>query len=160
MDEIMSWETMALKVVNKINGKLKSLYRKNSFSTPGLWRMLCNTLIQPHFDYAFYVRYPNLNVKLWKMEIIQNKWIRFCLKLKKMLQIFEEGPKTINWLPVDQRVQQSVNVTVFKYVNNAWPYKLKEVQQIIVLDLSFIFVKLTCGKKVCHIFVPHSGKNC
>ena len=36
-----------------------------------------------------------------------------------MLQIFEEGPKTINWLPVDQTVQQSVNVTVFKYVNNA-----------------------------------------
>ena len=52
MDETMSGEAMALKVVNKINEKLKFLYRKNSFLTPGLRRMLCNALIQPHLDYA------------------------------------------------------------------------------------------------------------
>ena len=28
---------------------------------------------------------------------------------------------------MDQRVQQSLNVTVFKYVNNSCPYYLKEV---------------------------------
>ena len=66
MDEIMSGELMALKVINKINGKLKFLYRKNSFLTPGLRRMLCNALIQPHFDYACSAWYPNLNVKLKK----------------------------------------------------------------------------------------------
>ena len=52
MDETMSGEPMALKVINKINGKLKFLYRKNSFLTPGLRRMLCNALTQRHFDYA------------------------------------------------------------------------------------------------------------
>ena len=31
MDETMSGEPMALKVINKINGKLKFLYWKNSF---------------------------------------------------------------------------------------------------------------------------------
>ena len=36
----MSGEPMALKVVNKINGKLKFLFRKNIFSTPELCRML------------------------------------------------------------------------------------------------------------------------
>ena len=36
MDETMSGEPMALKVINKINGKLKFLYRKNSFLKPGL----------------------------------------------------------------------------------------------------------------------------
>ena len=66
MDETMSGEPMALKVINKINGKLKFLYRKNSFLTPGLRRMLCNALIQPHFDYACSVWYPNLNAKLKK----------------------------------------------------------------------------------------------
>ena len=45
MDETMSGEPMALKVINKIDGKLKFLYRKNSVSTPGLRRMLCNALI-------------------------------------------------------------------------------------------------------------------
>ena len=108
MDETMSGEPMALKVINKINGKLKFLYRKNSFLTPGLRRMLCNALIQPHFDYACSAWYPNLNAKLKrKLQIMQNKCIRFCLKLDKMHQISEEDLKTINWLPVNQRVQQS-----------------------------------------------------
>ena len=43
---------MTLKVINKINGKLKLLYRKNRFLSPELRRMLCNALIQSHFDYA------------------------------------------------------------------------------------------------------------
>ena len=52
LDEPMSGEPIALKVVSKINGKLKFLYRKNKFLTPELRRMLCNALIQSHFDYA------------------------------------------------------------------------------------------------------------
>ena len=128
MDETMSAEPMALKVINKINGKLKFLYRKNSFLTPRLRRMLCNALIQLHFDYACSAWYPNLNTKLKKiLQIMQNKCIRFCLKLDKMHHISEEDFKTINWLPVDQRVQQSLNVTVFKYVTKACPYFMKEV---------------------------------
>ena len=58
---------------------------------------------------------------------MQNKCIRFCLKLDKMHHISEEGFKTINWLSADQRIQQSLNVTVFKCVNNACPYYMKEV---------------------------------
>ena len=46
LDETMSGEPMALKVINKINGKLKFLYRKNGFLSPELRRMLCNALIQ------------------------------------------------------------------------------------------------------------------
>ena len=58
---------------------------------------------------------------------MQNKCIRFFLKPDKMHHISEEDFKTISWLPVDHRVQQSLNVTVFKYVNNAFPYYMKEV---------------------------------
>ena len=43
-----------------------------------------------------------------------------------MHHISEEDLKSINWLPVDQRVQQSLNVTIFKYVNNACTYYMKE----------------------------------
>ena len=56
----MCGEVMALTVVNKINNKLKSLYRKNSFLTPAVRRLLCNGLIKPHFDYACSAWYPNL----------------------------------------------------------------------------------------------------
>ena len=58
---------------------------------------------------------------------MQNKCIRFCLKLDKMHQISEKDFKTINWLPVDQRVKQSLNATALRCVNKACPYYMKEV---------------------------------
>ena len=59
----MPGEAMALNVIHKINNKLKFLYRKNGFLTPTLRRLLCNALIQPHFDYACSAWYPNLTKK-------------------------------------------------------------------------------------------------
>ena len=58
--ETMSGESVALKVINKINFRLKSLHRKNKFLTHALHRLLCNALIVPHFDYASSAWYPNL----------------------------------------------------------------------------------------------------
>ena len=49
MDEAISGESMDLKVVNKIIGKLKVLFRKNIFLTPKLHRMLFNALIERIF---------------------------------------------------------------------------------------------------------------
>ena len=63
MDETMSGEAMAPNVIHKINNRLKFLYRKNIFFTPKLRRLLCNALIQPHFDYAYSAWYPNLTKK-------------------------------------------------------------------------------------------------
>ena len=48
LDETMSSEPMAIKIINKINRKLKLLYRKNRYLTKELSRMPCNALIQPH----------------------------------------------------------------------------------------------------------------
>ena len=64
MDETMSGEAMALYVIYNINNKLKFLYRKNDFLTPTLRRLLCNALIQPHFNYAGSAWYPNLTKKI------------------------------------------------------------------------------------------------
>ena len=66
LDETMSGEPMALKVINKINGKLKFLYRKNRYLTKEPRRMLCNAFIQPHFDYVCPLWYPNFYVKTKK----------------------------------------------------------------------------------------------
>ena len=54
---------MTLKITNKINSKLKFLYRKNIFLSLELRRMLCNAFIQPHFDYGYSAWYPNLTEK-------------------------------------------------------------------------------------------------
>ena len=63
LHETMSGEPMVLKVINKINRKLKFLYRKNRYLTKELRRMLCNALLKPHIDYACPVWYPNLDEK-------------------------------------------------------------------------------------------------
>ena len=52
LDETLSKESMALKVTNKIKSRLRFLYRKNKVLFPPLRRLLCNFLIQPHFDYT------------------------------------------------------------------------------------------------------------
>ena len=90
--------------------------------------MLCNALIQPHFDYACPVWYPNLTEKMKKkIQITQNKCIRFCLRLDKMHHISEEDFRLINWLPTSKRVDQCINTITFKFVNNTCPYYLKEI---------------------------------
>ena len=128
LDETMSGEPMALKVINKMNGSLNVLYRKNRFMRPELRRMLCNMLIQSHFDYACPVWYPNLTEKMKnKIQITQNKCIRFYLRLDKMHHISEEGFRLINWLPTSKRVDQCINTITFKFVNNTCPYCLKEI---------------------------------
>ena len=60
----MSGETMALRVTEKINSRLKFLYRKDRFLDVPLRRLLWNDLIQPHFDYACTAWYQQLTKKL------------------------------------------------------------------------------------------------
>ena len=130
LDETMSGETMALSVINKINNKLKFLYRKNRFLTPTLRRLLCNALIQPHFNYACSAWYPNLTKKLKnRIQTSQNKCIRFCLQLDKMTHISHKEFETLNWLPVTERFNQCINSIVFKYVHNQCPNYINKVFQ-------------------------------
>ena len=117
LDETMSGETMALSVINKINNKLKFLYRKNRFLTPTLRQLSCNALIHPRFDYACSAWYPNLTKKLKTgIQTSQNKCIRFCLQLEKMTHISHKEFETLNRLPVAERYEY-INSILFNYVN-------------------------------------------
>ena len=82
LDNDLSGESMVTKVLSLINGRLKFLYRKQKFFNYSLRRLLCNALIQPHYDYACSAWYPSLNKRLLKkIQISQNKCVRYCLKL-------------------------------------------------------------------------------
>ena len=116
LDESMSSETMALRVIEKIKSRLKFLYRKNQFSDVPLRRLPCDALIQPHFDYACTVWYPNLSKKLEdKPQVAQETYI--C----------NEHFHKLNWLSINQRFQQYVTSTVFKFVQNKCPAYISEV---------------------------------
>ena len=78
----LSAEAMASKVLKKINAKLKFLYRQSKYLTPAYRRLLCNALIQPHFDYGCTSWFPLLK-KILKLKFKKalNKCICFFLNL-------------------------------------------------------------------------------
>ena len=85
---------MAVKSHSKII-QLKFLYRQNEFLNPKLHRLLYKSLIQPHFDYTCISWYLLIKGKMRnKLQLIQNKYIRFCLKLNSRQDVgtkeFEE----------------------------------------------------------------------
>ena len=141
-------EAMALNVVNKINNKMKFLYRKNSFLTPALTRILCNALTQPHFDYACSAWYPHLTKKLkHRIQTTQNQCTRFSLPLNKLKHISHEEFERLNWLPVTYRCKQFVNAIVFKYFNQQCPNYLSEAFDVAIennFQLRGSFQKLKC----------------
>ena len=107
LDNDLSGQSMATKVLGKISSRLKFLYRKQSYLDFNLRRTLCNALIQPHFDYACSAWFPNLNKKfLKKIQIAQNKCMRFCLFLGNRTHIGVNEFKRIKWLPTKKRFQQ------------------------------------------------------
>ena len=94
---------------------------------PELRRLLYNAIIQPHFDCACSGWYSNLTQKLKKkLEVMQNKCIRFCLQLNKMSTISHKEFKDLNWLPAINRFEQRVISIVFKSINSNCPYYLNE----------------------------------
>ena len=105
LDETLSGESMATHVINKVDSRLRFVYRQNKFLDIPLRRLLCNAMIQPFFDYACNAWYPNLNKNLkTRLQATQNKWIRFCLKLGDRTSIKVKEFEKINWLPIQDRV--------------------------------------------------------
>ena len=107
----------------------------------------------------------NLNKKLkMKVQIAQNKCIRFCQKLDKRYHISNKEFESINWLPVNKRVHQCINAITFIFANNACPLYLNEVYEYDpqcrtesrsnFAKLKVPFRKLTWGRMAFQTLVP------
>ena len=128
LDNILSGELMAAKVLNTINNRLKFLYRKQTFLSLSLRHLLCNALIQPHFDYACAAWYHLLNKQQSKrIQIAQNKCIRYCLNLDNKAHIGTNEFLKIKWLPTKKRVEQCICVNVFNFFNQMSPQYTAEI---------------------------------
>ena len=74
------WRSNGFKRSKKINAKLKFLYRQSRYLSPAYRRLLCNALIQSHFDYGCSSWFPILKKnKKKKLQKAQNKCTRFYL---------------------------------------------------------------------------------
>ena len=123
-------QVIALKVKNKVDSRFKFLYRKNRYLTSYLQQLLCNALIQPHFDYACSAWYPNLNKKLKsKLQTLQSICIRYCLQEDNRSQIGVKHFEKINWLPVSERMNQYLCSNAFKIFKETCPLYLHMERQ-------------------------------
>ena len=128
LDCNLSGQDMAIKVLKKINSRLKFLYRKQDVLNASLKRLLCNALIQPHFDYACQAWYPNLTKALSnKLQCAQNKCIRFCLNLDNRAHLDKTAFKKINWLPTNERVNQRICTSAYNFFNNTSPSYMSDI---------------------------------
>ena len=119
---------MAIHVINKVNSRLKFLYRQNNFLDIPLRRLLCNAMRQPFFDYAGNAWYSNLNKNLKnRLHAAQNKCIRFCLKPGDKTSIKINEFEKINWLPIHVRVNQCILSSIYKFHASNAPDYINEV---------------------------------
>ena len=96
--------------------------------SPPLRTLLCNSLIQPHFDYACSACYPILNKRLKsKLQILQNKCMQFCLNLNNGAHIGRYEFQQIIWLPVNDRFKQIISSMSFKFCINTSPLYMIDV---------------------------------
>ena len=117
LDKDLSGESMAIHAPGKINSRLKVLYRNQSFLNSSLRRLLCNAIIQPHYDFACLAWYPNLNKGLKKkVQTSQNKCIRFCLNMGNRDHVGVKEFKKINWLPTKERFEQCILANIYNFL--------------------------------------------
>ena len=127
-DSNLNVESMARRVLKKINTKLNLLWRQSNYFNYSSRRLLCNAVIQPHFDYGCTPWYPFLSKALkTKLQISQNKCIRFCLELPSRGHKNPFHFRKINLLPVELRVDLCTATAVLTYWKEKGPFYLNDM---------------------------------
>ena len=107
--------------------RLKFLRRQAKCLNLASKRLLSSALIQCHMDYACSSWYHGLQKNLkHKLQILQNKTIRFVLDLTPRSHIGYSEFNRVNWLPVRFRVQQIVSTNMHRLIHGNAPLYLRE----------------------------------
>ena len=88
---------------------VKLLWRQSNYLNYSSRRLLCNALIQPHFDYGCTSWYPLLSKALKTKTSVC-----FYLELAPSALIGPSNFRKTNWLPLQCRVQLCTPTTIFK----------------------------------------------
>lgn len=127
LDQCASGELQCQSVNQKINARLKFLYRQANCFNQNIKKTLCSALIQPHFDYTCSSWYSGVSSKSKKqLQIYQNKITRFILGLDPRTHIGQAEREKVNLLSVENRVKQLKLNHVFNIFNNRGPTYLTE----------------------------------
>ena len=105
LDQDMSGQSMGTTALKKVNKCLKFLYRKADFLDSKCRKMLCQALLQSHFDYSCNVWFRSLDKRLQnRLQCTQNKIIRYILKYDSRHHLECSDFAKLNFLNVSSRV--------------------------------------------------------
>ena len=122
LDQNLSGDCVAKSAISKIDKKLKFLYRNTKSFDLKTKRLLVSALIQCHFDYACSSWYSGISKYCKsKLQIMQNKSIRYMLNLSPRSHIGIQEFKKVDMLPVELRVKQLKLNHIFNVVHNSAP---------------------------------------
>ena len=122
LDEDLAGSSIVSDLIRKVNNRLKFLYRFKDLLKFDSRKILCTALIQCHFDYSCSSWFPGINEALKnKLNIIQNKMIRFILNLDNRAHIGNQERHKAGFLSVSERVRQLNLGHVFKIKNKSCP---------------------------------------
>jgi len=127
IDNSISGELIAENVVKKTGNRLKFLYRHSKCLNQHCKKILCSALCQSYFDYACSSWFTGIGIKYKnKLQIIQNKIVRFITNKDSRSHIGALELQEINMINVNDRVNYLKMCHVFKIKNDSNPKYLKE----------------------------------
>ena len=153
----ISRESIAKFIVKKASGRLSFLYRQGHFLNQRNRQTLCTALIQSHFDYCCSSWFSSLSAK-WKhkLQVMQNKIIRFILKLEPRFQIGGDEFEKLGMLKVEDGIKQLKLNHVFKTYHEKAPEYLNSH----FLKFSIIHRYSTRGSATNFILPNVKGQTC
>ena len=127
LDENLSGVEIVSNILKKSSGRLKFLYRYADILNTKSRKTLCSALIQCYFDYSSSSWYSGLNKTLkTKLQIMQNKIIRFIHNLGRRAHIGCEEREQVNMLKVSDRVRQNKLNHIHRIWNESCPVYMKD----------------------------------
>ncbi len=107
IDENLSGKGITDTIPKKCNGRIKFLYRQARCFPTELKKTLCQSLVQSHVDYAITSWYAAMSQKAkTKLQIIQNKIVRFILDLGPRTHIITQHMSDLN-IPKNTRESET-----------------------------------------------------
>ena len=127
IDNNLSGTSVIEDIVKKCNTRLKFLYRYNDMLNLEVRKTLCTALVQCSFDYSCCSWYPGINETFKKkLQVMQNKMIRFILRLDNRAHIGNDELIRAGFFSVSDRIKQLKLGHVFKIWNKTCPSYLTE----------------------------------
>ncbi|CAG2222199.1 unnamed protein product [Mytilus edulis] len=107
IDNSLSGEFFLNNIIQKINSRLKFLYRQAKCLSEQSRKTLVTALIQCHFDYACSAWYAGVSKKYKdKLQVLQNKCVRFIKNTGYRSKVDHNVLNSIGYVNIENRVKQ------------------------------------------------------